>query len=309
MLLKETALNKLITLKSETLILDGKKLSALIKDELAAEVKIIHEKGGKIPHLAAVIVGSDGASESYIKSKVNACEKIGMQSSLIRLDKNISEDKLLHVIDDLNNNDDIDGFIIQLPLPRYINEQKVILAIKPEKDVDGFHPLNIGRIQLNMPAFISATPLGIRTMLERYKIETSGKHCVVVGRSNIVGTPMSVLLSRNAYPGNCTVTLSHSKTNNLKEITQQADILIAAIGKPEFITAGMVKEGAVVVDVGISRINADNEKGYRIIGDVKFDEVAPKCSAITPVPGGVGLMTVISLLQNTMKAIATKNIH
>ncbi len=285
-----------------TLILDGRKLSAQIKLEIKSEIEQIISAGEKIPHLAAVLVGNDGASLTYINSKIKLCNEVGMKSTFKHLDENISENHLLNIVNELNNDADIDGFIVQLPMPTHINDQKIIKAVNPDKDVDGFHPVNAGKLQLGMPAFIPSTPAGILTMLERYKIETSGKHCVVVGRSNIVGTPMSILLSRNAYPGNCTVTLCHSKTKNLKSHTLQADILIAAIGKPEFITADMVKEGAVVIDVGITRINADNEKGYNIIGDIKFSEVASKCSAITPVPGGVGLMTVISLLQNTMKA-------
>lgn len=285
-----------------TLILDGKKLSSEIKDEIADEIANIRVAGGKIPHLAAVLVGTDGASETYVKSKVSACNKVGMQSTLIRLDADTSQDKLLKVIDELNANDDIDGFIVQLPLPKHIDEQTVTLAIKPEKDVDGFHPQNVGRIQLGLPAFISATPMGIMTILERYNIETSGKHCVVIGRSNIVGTPISILLSRNSNPGNCTVTICHSRTKNMKEITLQADIIIAALGKAEFVTADMVKQGAVVIDVGITRLSANNEKGYVIKGDVAYESVAPKCRAITPVPGGVGVMTVTSLMQNTLKA-------
>ncbi|MFN3940546.1 MAG: bifunctional 5,10-methylenetetrahydrofolate dehydrogenase/5,10-methenyltetrahydrofolate cyclohydrolase [Chitinophagales bacterium] len=285
-----------------TLILDGKKLSSLIKEEIAHEIMAIRSAGGNIPHLAAVLVGTDGASETYVKSKVSACNKVGMQSTLIRLDADTSQEKLLKVIEELNANEDIDGFIVQLPLPKHIDEQAVTLAIKPEKDVDGFHPQNVGRIQLGLPAFISATPMGIMTILERYNIETSGKHCVVIGRSNIVGTPISILLSRNSNPGNCTVTICHSRTINMKEITLQADIIIAALGKAEFVTADMVKPGAVVIDVGITRLIANNEKGYVIKGDVAYDSVAPKCSAITPVPGGVGVMTVTSLMQNTLKA-------
>ncbi len=285
-----------------TLVLDGKKLSTEIQSEIIAEIELLKAHGKKIPHLAAVLVGSDGASLTYVNSKINLCKRVGMQSTFIHLETSTTEEQLLQIIHDLNHNQDIDGFIVQLPLPKQINETKIVEAINPNKDVDGFHPINLGRMQLGLPSFVSATPAGIMTMLERYKIETAGKHCVVVGRSNIVGTPISILLSRNTNPGNCTVTLCHSRTQHLKEICAEADILIAAIGKPEFITAEMVKEGAVVIDVGISRIAADNEKGYLIKGDVKFDDVAPKCSAISPVPGGVGLMTVISLLMNTMKA-------
>lgn len=286
----------------EPLILDGKSLSSAIKEEIAKEIEIIRKAGGKIPHLAAVLVGNDGASETYVKSKVSSCNKVGMQSTLIRLDADTSEEKLLKVIDELNHNADIDGFIVQLPLPKHIDENKITLAVKPEKDVDGFHPQNVGRVQLGLPAFVSATPMGIMTILERYKIETSGKHCVIIGRSNIVGTPMSILLSRNSNPGNCTVTLCHSRTVNMQSIVSQADIIVAAIGKPEFVTADMVKPGAVVIDVGITRLKADNEKGYVIKGDVDFNAAAQKCSAITPVPGGVGVMTVTSLMQNTLAA-------
>lgn len=285
------------------ILLDGKKLSQEIQLEIKSAIELRRTNGQKIPHLAAVLVGNDGASTTYVNSKIRLCKAVGMQSTFIHLDASTSEAELLKVVDDINNNDDIDGFIVQLPLPKHINENKIIEAINPGKDVDGFHPINLGRMQLGLPAFISATPAGIITMLERYHIETSGKHCVVIGRSNIVGTPMSILLSRNTEPGNCTVTICHSRTKNLKEICLQADIIIAALGKPEFVTADMVKTGAVVVDVGISRLDADNEKGYVIKGDVKFDEVAPKCAAISPVPGGVGLMTVVSLLMNTMKAV------
>ncbi|MFI5172232.1 MAG: bifunctional 5,10-methylenetetrahydrofolate dehydrogenase/5,10-methenyltetrahydrofolate cyclohydrolase [Chitinophagales bacterium] len=289
------------------LILDGKKLSAEIQVEIRAEIEQLRSEGKKIPHLAAVLVGNDGASLSYVNSKVKLCKAVGMESTFIHLSENTSENEMLSIINDLNNDNNISGFIIQLPLPKHISETKIIEAINPDKDVDGFHPVNLGRMQLGLPAFISATPAGIITMLGRFNIETSGKHCVIVGRSNIVGTPLSILLSRNTNPGNCTVTLCHSRTKNLKEICLQADILIAALGKPEFINAEMVKGGAVVIDVGISRVTANNEKGYLIKGDVKFDEVAEKCSAISPVPGGVGLMTVISLLMNTMKTVSYKN--
>lgn len=290
-----------------TLILDGKKLSSEIQSEIKSEIELLKSHGKKIPHLAAVLVGNDGASLTYVNSKINLCKKVGMQSTFIQLDASATEEELLHIIHDLNKNKEIDGFIVQLPLPKHINENKIVEAIDPDKDVDGFHPVNLGRMQLGLPCFVSATPAGIITLLERYQIETEGKHCVVIGRSNIVGTPISILLSRNSNPGNCTVTICHSRTKNLKEICLQADILIAALGKPEFITAEMVKEGAVVIDVGISRIDSNNEKGYLIKGDVKFEEVAPKCSAISPVPGGVGLMTVISLLMNTMKAAKKNN--
>ncbi len=288
------------------IILDGKKLSQEIQVEIKAEIELRKQQGKKVPHLAAVLVGNDGASTTYVNSKIRLCSAVGMQSTFIHLDATTTETELLKVVNDINNNNDIDGFIVQLPLPKHIEESKIIEAINPNKDVDGFHPINLGRMQLGLPAFVSATPAGILTMLERYKIDTAGKHCVVIGRSNIVGTPMSILLSRNTNPGNCTVTICHSRTKNLEEICRNADIIIAALGKPEFVTANMVKEGAVVVDVGISRMHADNEKGYVIKGDVKFDEVAPKCFAISPVPGGVGLMTVVSLLMNTMKACNAK---
>lgn len=290
------------TNSKQPLILDGKKLSARIREEIKEFVDKKLSEGKKAPHLAAILVGEDGASQTYIRSKMKACEKTGIRSSLFRYPASITEKELLDKIRELNEDDDIDGFIVQLPLPKHIDELIVTLAIDPSKDVDGFHPENAGLNQLGLPAFVSATPKGIMTMLERYNIETSGKHCVVIGRSNIVGTPMSLLLSRNKYPGNCTVTLCHSRTQDLKTITNCADILIVALGKPEFLTADMVKEGAVVIDVGITRVEADNEKGYEIKGDVKFDEVAPRCSAITPVPGGVGVMTVTSLLMNTIQA-------
>lgn len=284
------------------LILDGKKISQEIQAEIKTEIEALKAAGKKLPHLAAVLVGNDGASTTYVQSKIKLCNAVGMLSTFIHLPETISEKELLKVVHDLNSNIDINGFIIQLPLPKHINETNIIEAIDPNKDADGFHPINLGRMQLGLPAFVSATPAGIVTLLERYHVETSGKHCVIIGRSNIVGTPLSILLSRNNNPGNCTVTLCHSRSKNLREICLQADILIAAMGKPEFVTADMVKEGAIVIDVGISRVDANNEKGYLIKGDVKFNEVAPKCSAISPVPGGVGLMTVISLLMNTMKA-------
>lgn len=285
------------------LILDGRKLSQEIQGEISAEISLRKAQGKKVPHLAAVLVGNDGASTTYVNSKIKLCTAVGMQSTFIHLDAATTEETLLKVVDDLNNNKDVDGFIVQLPLPKHINENKIVEAISPDKDVDGFHPINLGRMQLGLSAFVSATPAGIMTMLERYNIETNGKHCVVIGRSNIVGTPMSILLSRNTNPGNCTVTICHSRTKNLAEVCRSADIIIAALGKPGFVKADMVKEGAVVVDVGISRVPSDNEKGYAIMGDVDFDNVAPKCSAISPVPGGVGLMTVVSLLLNTMKAV------
>lgn len=284
-------------------IIDGKAISEDIQNEIAIEVQTIAEQGGKIPHLAAILVGNDGASETYVGSKVKTCEKIGFRSTLIRLPSETSESELLSKIKDLNEDDDIDGYIVQLPLPKHINEQRVIEAVDPKKDVDGFHPQSVGRMALNLPTYLPATPFGIIQLLERYNIETAGKHCVVIGRSNIVGSPMSILMARNASPGNCTVTLTHSKTKDLKEFTLKADIIIVALGKPEFLTADMVKDGVVVIDVGITRMPSDKTKsGYKLFGDVKYDEVAAKASFITPVPGGVGPMTIASLLMNTLKA-------
>ena len=284
-------------------IIDGKQIASEIKKELAQEVIALLDEGKRPPHLVAVIVGEDGASQSYVASKEKQSKEVGFMSSVYRFPETLTEEELLNTVDFLNNDNEVDGFIVQLPLPKHINEQKVIERINYKKDVDGFHPMNCGRLMNNMPSFLPATPFGVMTMLERAKVDTVGKHCVVVGRSNIVGTPMSVLMSRNHSNANCTVTLCHSKTNNLKEICLSADILIVAIGKPEFIIKEMVKDGAVVIDVGIHRIeDATKEKGYRIVGDVKFNEVAPKCSQITPVPGGVGMLTVVSLLQNTLKA-------
>ena len=284
-------------------IIDGKQIASEIKKELAQEVIALLDEGKRPPHLVAVIVGEDGASQSYVASKEKQSKEVGFMSSVYRFPETLTEEELLNTVDFLNNDNEVDGFIVQLPLPKHINEQKVIERINYKKDVDGFHPMNCGRLMNNMPSFLPATPFGVMTMLERAKVDTVGKHCVVVGRSNIVGTPMSVLMSRNHSNANCTVTLCHSKTNNLKEICLSADILIVAIGKPEFITKEMDKDGAVVIDVGIHRIeDATKEKGYRIVGDVKFNEVAPKCSQITPVPGGVGMLTVVSLLQNTLKA-------
>ncbi len=285
-------------------LLDGKKTSQDIQKEIAEAVEKIKAEGKKVPHLAAILVGSDGASLTYVNAKVKACERVGFDSSLINLPGDISEEDLLNKIDELNNDDNIDGFIVQLPLPDHIDESKVTLAVSPKKDVDGFHPESVGRMCLGLPTFLPATPNGIVEMLDRYNIETSGKHCVVIGRSHIVGSPMSILMARKGNPGNATVTLTHSRTQNLKEVCKTADILIAAIGKPEFVTADMVKEGAVVVDVGIHRIADDSKKsGFRLLGDVKFDEVSPKCSYISPVPGGVGPMTIASLMMNTLKAI------
>jgi methylenetetrahydrofolate dehydrogenase (NADP+)/methenyltetrahydrofolate cyclohydrolase len=284
-------------------LLDGKALSAQVKAEIKLETDKIKAAGGKKPHLAAILVGNNGASETYVASKIKSCEEIGFTSTLISLPDTTSEAELLSHIQDLNFDDDVDGFIVQLPLPAHISENTVMEAIAPEKDVDGFHPINVGRMCKGLPAYISATPFGILEMLERYKIDTAGKHCVVVGRSQIVGLPMSILMQRNTSPGNCTVTICHSRTHNLKEVCQSADILIAALGRPEFITADYVKEGAVVIDVGITRVpDASKKSGFSIKGDVKFDEVAPKSSFITPVPGGVGLMTICGLLTNTLLA-------
>ena len=284
-------------------ILDGKKTSSDIKDEIAVEVIKIKEQGHKAPHLAAVIVGNDGASRTYVGAKVKACERVGFESTLIELPEDISETELLSHIETLNNDDQIDGFIVQLPLPKHIDEQKVIMAVHPNKDVDGFHPTNVGKMALNLPTFISATPFGILELLGRYKVETSGKHVVVIGRSHIVGSPMSILLSQKRSVGNATVTITHSRTQNLKEITLQADIIVAALGIPEFLTADMVKEGVTVIDVGITRVDDPTKKrGYRLVGDVKFDGVAQKSEFITPVPGGVGPMTIAMLLKNTLLA-------
>ncbi len=285
------------------MLLDGKKIAEEVKLELADEVRLLKSKGLRAPHLAAILVGNDGASETYVASKVKACEAIGFGSTLVRLPADVSEDRLLEEIDAINHNDDIDGLIVQLPLPKHINEQKVTERVLPEKDVDGFHPVNVGKLVLGLPTFVSATPNGIIELLRRYNIETKGKHCVVVGRSNIVGTPMANLLSRNSNPGNCTVTLCHSRTVNIGSFTRSADILVVALGKPDFITADMVKEGAVVIDVGITRLEDSNTtKGYVIKGDVAFEEVSKKASYITPVPGGVGRMTIAALLKNTMQA-------
>lgn len=284
-------------------LLDGKFLSTQIKAEIKAEVAQLKAEGGKTPHLAAILVGNNGASETYVASKIKNCEEIGFDSTLVRLSPEISEDELLIEIQKLNQNPEIDGFIVQLPLPNHISENKIMEAVAPEKDVDGFHPINVGRLCKGLPTYISATPFGIIEILKRYQIETVGKHCVVVGRSQIVGLPMSILMQRNAYPGNCTVTICHSKTANLKEICQSADILVAALGRPEFLTADYVKEGAVVIDVGLTRVEDSTKKsGFALKGDVKYDEVAPKSSYITPVPGGVGLMTICGLLTNTLLA-------
>lgn len=289
-------------------IIDGKKISAQVKQEIADEVSRMANEGKKIPHLAAVLVGNDPASETYVASKVKACQAVGIKSSELRYSSDITEEQLLEVIDKLNADEDVDGFIVQLPLPKHISEENVLNRISPDKDVDGFHPCNVGRMVLGLPTFLPATPAGIVELLSRYNIETEGKHCVVVGRSNIVGTPMSVLMSRKAKHANCTVTMCHSRTQNLKELTLQADILIVAMGVPRFITADMVKEGAVVVDVGIHRIPSDKTKsGWQLVGDVDFEHVAPKCAYITPVPGGVGPMTIVSLLKNTLLACSRKH--
>ena len=288
---------------NNTLLIDGKAIAAQIKLEIAEEVKQIKAAGGKTPHLAAVLVGHDGGSETYVASKVRTCEEIGFNSSLIRYEDNVTEEELLKKVVELNNDPDIDGFIVQLPLPKHISEQKVIETIDYRKDVDGFHPINVGRMSIGLPCFVSATPAGILELLRRYNIETSGKHCVVLGRSNIVGKPMASLMMQKARPGDCTVTVCHSRTKNIKEICLQGDIIIAALGIPEFVTADMVKEGAVVIDVGTTRVPSDKTKsGFKLTGDVKFDEVAPKCAYITPVPGGVGPMTIISLMKNTLLA-------
>lgn len=284
-------------------LIDGKAISAQIKQEIAQEVEQICSAGGKRPHLAAILVGHDGGSETYVAHKVKACEQCGFKSTLIRYDENVTEEELLTKVNELNRDCDVDGFIVQLPLPRHISEQKVIEAIDYRKDVDGFHPINVGRMSIGLPCFVSATPAGIIELLARYNIETKGKHCVVLGRSNIVGKPIASLMMQKAYPGNATVTVCHSATPNLKEICSTADILIAAMGSPNFVTADMVKEGAAVIDVGTTRVPSTATKsGWKLTGDVKFDEVAPKCSYITPVPGGVGPMTIVSLMRNTLLA-------
>lgn len=289
------------------IILDGKKTSQEMRNEIAAEVKTIEARGGKTPHLAAILVGNNGASITYVNAKVRDCEEVGFKSTLVKLSETISEKELLIEVDKLNKDEDIDGFIVQLPLPKHINEQKVIMAIDPDKDVDGFHPQNLGRMALNLPTYLPATPMGIIDLLDRYNIETGGKHCVVIGRSHIVGLPASILMGRNSYPGNATVTLTHSRTNNLEEILKTADIVIAALGKPNFVTADMVKDGVVVIDVGTTRVVDKTKKtGYRLVGDVDFEKVSQKSSYITPVPGGVGPMTRVSLLKNTLMAARVK---
>ena len=282
--------------------LNGKEVSNKIKEEIAVEVEAIVSSGKRPPHLAAILVGEDGASKTYVKNKENACKKVGFSSTLLRFDASISEADLLAEVEKVNNNPEIDGLIVQLPLPKHISENEVTLAIRPDKDVDGFHDVNVGKLAKGEDTFISATPYGIMQLLDRYGVETSGKHCVVVGRSNIVGRPMSILMSGNTNPGNCTVTICHSRTKNLDDFTRMADILIVALGRPEFVTGEMVKDGAVVIDVGITRVDADTPRGYVLKGDVHFDSVEPKASFITPVPGGVGPMTIVGLMQNTLKA-------
>jgi len=288
-------------------LLDGKKTSKEIKLELAKAVKLRKESGKKIPHLAAVLVGSDGGSMTYVNAKVKACEEIGFESTLIKYDESVSEEILLSKVKSLNEDKSIDGFIVQLPLPKHIDELKITQAIDPKKDVDGFHPVNLGNMILNIPCFLPATPAGIMELLKRNNIETKGKNCLIIGRSNIVGQPLSILLAQNTNPGNCTVTLAHSHTKNLKDLALNADILIAAIGRPKFVTSDMVKEGAVVIDVGTTRVIDDSrERGWYLSGDVDFNSVAEKCSFITPVPGGVGPMTIASLMINTLKAMDLK---
>lgn len=288
-------------------LIDGKKIASQVKQEIAEEVCRLEQAGKKVPHLAAILVGNDPASETYVASKVKSCQEVGFKSTELRYSSDITEEQLLEVVDKLNNDDDVDGYIVQLPLPKHISEQKVLLAINPDKDVDGFHPMNVGKMVTGLPCYLPATPAGIVELLKRYNIPTQGKHCVVIGRSNIVGTPMAVLMSRKDKHADCTVTICHSRTENIKEYTLQADILIVALGKPHFVTADMVKEGTTVIDVGIHRIeSATTKSGFRLVGDVDFDHVAPKCAYITPVPGGVGPMTIVSLLQNTLKAVSFK---
>jgi methylenetetrahydrofolate dehydrogenase (NADP+)/methenyltetrahydrofolate cyclohydrolase len=300
--------NYLCTIQNHSMkLLDGKETSMQIKAEIAIVVKDRKAAGKKIPHLAAILVGNDGGSMTYVSNKLKSCEECGFESTLMRYDDSVSEEVLLNKIQSLNDDKSIDGFIVQLPLPAHIDEMKVTLAIDPNKDVDGFHPMNLGKMALNIPGFVSATPAGIIELIRRNNLDTAGKKCVIIGRSNIVGMPLSILLSQNANPGNCTVTLAHSQTQNLKDICLTADIIIAALGQPNFVTADMVKEGAVVIDVGTTRVeDATRVSGWRLVGDVKFDEVAPKCSYISPVPGGVGPMTIASLMINTLKAMELK---
>ena len=289
-------------------ILDGKKASQSIRDELKIEVAQLNAEGKKIPHLAAILVGNNGASATYVAAKVKACEEVGFKSTLIHFEETTNETKLLDMIRELNTDPDIDGILVQLPLPKHISDEEVINTIDPEKDVDGFHPVNVGNMVQGLPTFVPATPHGIMLLLEHFKIDTKGKHAVVVGRSNIVGRPMSILLSSNTNPGNCTVTICHSQTKNIKEFCLQADIIVAALGKPEFITGDMVKEGAIVIDVGITRMEDSSKKsGFKLKGDVHYESVAPKCSWITPVPGGVGPMTIAALMKNTYRSCITKN--
>lgn len=289
------------------ILLDGKKTAQKLKNEIAKEVSAMIDAEIEAPHLVAILVGDDAASETYVSAKEKACKSVGITSSVYRMPKRTTEDELLQTVDFMNNDPEVDGFIVQLPLPKHINEQKVIERIDPTKDVDGFHPVNVGKMALGIDSYLPATPAGIIEILKRYKIETEGKHCVVLGRSNIVGSPISIMMAQKKYPGNATVTLCHSKTKNIAEITASADILIVAIGKPEFVTAKMVKSGAVVIDVGIHRMpSAKTKTGYKLIGDVKFDDVSQKVSYITPVPGGVGPMTIAGLLANTLKAAKIK---
>lgn len=289
-------------------ILDGKKASQAIRDELKIEVAQLNAEGKKIPHLAAILVGNNGASSTYVAAKVKACEEVGFKSTLIHYEETVSETKLLDKIRDLNTDPDIDGILVQLPLPKHISDEEVINSIDPDKDVDGFHPINVGYMVQSLPTFVPATPHGIMLLLEHFKIDTKGKHAVVVGRSNIVGRPMSILLSGNSNPGNCTVTICHSQTKDIKSFCLQADIIVAALGKPDFITSDMVKEGAVVIDVGITRVeDASKKSGFKLKGDVDYENVAPKCSWITPVPGGVGPMTIAALMKNTYRSCSQKN--
>ena len=284
------------------IVLDGKKISNDIKNEIALEVKSMTAKGNRPPHLAAIIVGNDGASLTYVGSKVRACERVGFDSSLISLSESINENELLDKVNQLNNDDNIDGYIVQLPLPKHIDSQKILMSVDPEKDVDGFHPTNFGRMALNLPTFISATPYGIMELLKRYDVQTEGKHTVVIGRSDIVGKPISLLMGLKTNPGNSTVTMVHSRTKNIKDLIKQADIIISALGIPNFVKEDMVKDGVVVIDVGITRVKDNSEKGYKIIGDVDYENVSKKASFITPVPGGVGPMTIAMLLKNTLQS-------
>lgn len=289
--------------------LDGKETAQIIKLDIAKKVEQRKAEGKKVPHLVAIIVGNDGGSLTYVNNKMKACEACGFKSTLLPYEATVTEEELLAKVHELNNDNDVDGYIVQLPLPKHIDENKILMAVNPEKDVDGFHPVNVGKMALGLPSFVSATPAGMLELMKHYNIETEGKNCVVIGRSNIVGSPMSILLSKNTYPGNCTVTLAHSRTKNLKEVCLNADIIVAAIGKPNFVTADMVKEGAVVFDVGTTRVeDATRERGWRLVGDVDFQNVAPKCSFITPVPGGVGPMTIASLMINTLKSLELRGL-